>query len=39
MRNEIHHRNLLGFDADVDESCFTKERETVVNAWNKWFVE
>lgn len=39
MRNEIHHRNLLGFDADVDESCFTKERETVVNAWNEWFVE
>ncbi|MCL4118009.1 UNVERIFIED_CONTAM: hypothetical protein GTU68_056147 [Idotea baltica] len=39
MRNEIHHRNLLGFDADVDESCFTKERETVVNAWNKWFIE
>ncbi|GLR75775.1 bifunctional [glutamate--ammonia ligase]-adenylyl-L-tyrosine phosphorylase/[glutamate--ammonia-ligase] adenylyltransferase [Aliivibrio sifiae] len=39
MRNEIHHRNLLGFDADVDENSFNQERETVVNAWNNWFVE
>ncbi|MCP3697003.1 MAG: bifunctional [glutamate--ammonia ligase]-adenylyl-L-tyrosine phosphorylase/[glutamate--ammonia-ligase] adenylyltransferase [Aliivibrio sp.] len=39
MRNEVHHRNLLGFDADVADTDFYKERKTVVTAWNQWFGE
>jgi glutamate-ammonia-ligase adenylyltransferase len=39
MRNEIHHRNLLGFDADVADTGFNEERKTVVTAWNQWFGE
>ncbi len=37
MRNEIHHRNLLNLDADVDEDKFVAEREWVKRAWNQWF--
>ncbi|WP_122033699.1 bifunctional [glutamate--ammonia ligase]-adenylyl-L-tyrosine phosphorylase/[glutamate--ammonia-ligase] adenylyltransferase [Aliivibrio sp. EL58] len=39
MRNEIHHRNLLGFDADVADASFIEERQAVVTAWNQWFGE
>lgn len=36
IRNEIHHRNLLNLDADVDESRFTEQRACVEKNWNKW---
>lgn len=39
MRNEIHHRNLLGFDADVADTSFIEERQAVVTAWKQWFSE
>ncbi len=37
LRNEIHHRNLLNLDADVDETKFVQERENVKAAWHYWF--
>ena len=36
MRNEIHHRNLLGFDADVEDDCFLDEKSAVMTAWKDW---
>jgi len=36
MRDQIHHRNLVNRDADVDESKFVQERETVKRVWNQW---
>ncbi|PJC85540.1 bifunctional [glutamate--ammonia ligase]-adenylyl-L-tyrosine phosphorylase/[glutamate--ammonia-ligase] adenylyltransferase [Vibrio sp. HA2012] len=36
IRNEIHHRNLLNRDADVDESRFTEQRACVTKNWDKW---
>ncbi|SON48183.1 bifunctional [glutamate--ammonia ligase]-adenylyl-L-tyrosine phosphorylase/[glutamate--ammonia-ligase] adenylyltransferase [Vibrio tapetis] len=36
LRDEIHHRNLLNQDADVDESRFLEERQVVTKAWNAW---
>ncbi len=36
MRNQIHHRNLINQDADVDESKFIQEREIVKHVWNQW---
>jgi glutamate-ammonia-ligase adenylyltransferase len=36
MRNEIHHLNLLGLSAEVEDSQFTEERETVTQAWQQW---
>ncbi|MFH0259020.1 bifunctional [glutamate--ammonia ligase]-adenylyl-L-tyrosine phosphorylase/[glutamate--ammonia-ligase] adenylyltransferase [Vibrio barjaei] len=36
LRDEIHHRNLLNLDADVDESKFTQEKAIVVEAWKQW---
>jgi len=36
LRDEIHHRNLLNQDADVDEERFGNERSYVVEQWNKW---
>ncbi|MBB1312219.1 bifunctional [glutamate--ammonia ligase]-adenylyl-L-tyrosine phosphorylase/[glutamate--ammonia-ligase] adenylyltransferase [Aliivibrio sp. SR45-2] len=36
MRNEIHHRNLLGFDADVADDCFLDEKSAVMTAWKDW---
>ncbi|MDE1314710.1 bifunctional [glutamate--ammonia ligase]-adenylyl-L-tyrosine phosphorylase/[glutamate--ammonia-ligase] adenylyltransferase [Vibrio aestuarianus] len=36
MRNQIHHRNLLNLDTDVDESKFTEERKLVTEVWNQW---
>ncbi|OXX28824.1 bifunctional [glutamate--ammonia ligase]-adenylyl-L-tyrosine phosphorylase/[glutamate--ammonia-ligase] adenylyltransferase [Vibrio sp. V08_P9A1T1] len=36
MRNQIHHRNLLNLDADVDESKFVDLRKRVTNAWQQW---
>ncbi len=38
LRDEIHHRNLLNQDADVDESRFIEERDCVRQQWNKWLV-
>lgn len=38
MRDEIHHRNLLNQDADVEENRFLSERETVQTQWDKWMV-
>lgn len=38
LRDEIHHRNLLNQDADVDESRFIEERDCVRQQWDKWFV-
>ncbi|MDB1122965.1 bifunctional [glutamate--ammonia ligase]-adenylyl-L-tyrosine phosphorylase/[glutamate--ammonia-ligase] adenylyltransferase [Vibrio algarum] len=37
LRDEIHHRNLLNQDADVDESRFIEERTCVNEQWDKWF--
>jgi glutamate-ammonia-ligase adenylyltransferase len=37
LRDEIHHRNLLNQDADVDESRFVDERAYVQRQWQKWF--
>ncbi len=36
MRDQIHHRNLVNRDADVDESKFVQEREIVKHVWNQW---
>ncbi|PWI31996.1 bifunctional [glutamate--ammonia ligase]-adenylyl-L-tyrosine phosphorylase/[glutamate--ammonia-ligase] adenylyltransferase [Vibrio albus] len=36
IRNEIHHRNLLNLDADVDESRFVDQRACVQKNWDKW---
>ncbi|NOI23155.1 bifunctional [glutamate--ammonia ligase]-adenylyl-L-tyrosine phosphorylase/[glutamate--ammonia-ligase] adenylyltransferase [Vibrio mediterranei] len=36
LRDEIHHRNLLNLDADVDDSKFTQEKAIVVEAWKQW---
>ncbi|WP_375751409.1 bifunctional [glutamate--ammonia ligase]-adenylyl-L-tyrosine phosphorylase/[glutamate--ammonia-ligase] adenylyltransferase [Vibrio sp. HN007] len=36
LRDEIHHRNLLNQDADVDESRFIDERNCVTDNWVKW---
>lgn len=36
MRNEIHHLNLLGLSAEVENTRFTVEREAVVGAWQQW---
>lgn len=36
IRNEIHHRNLLNLDADVDEGKFIQERQVVKDAWRQW---
>lgn len=36
MRNQIHQRNLLNLDADVDESKFAEERKLVTAVWNQW---
>ncbi len=36
MRNQIHHRNLVNQDADVDENKFIQEREVVKHVWNQW---
>ncbi len=36
IRNEIHRRNLLKQDTDVDEKCFVEERECVLEQWQKW---
>jgi len=39
MRNQIHRRNLVNHDADVDESKFVQEREVVKHVWNQWLGE
>ncbi|WED21469.1 bifunctional [glutamate--ammonia ligase]-adenylyl-L-tyrosine phosphorylase/[glutamate--ammonia-ligase] adenylyltransferase [Vibrio sp. JC009] len=39
LRDEIHHRNLLNQDADVDESRFADERDCVRKNWEKWLGE
>ncbi len=36
MRDQIHHRNLLNLDADVDEQKLQQEREWVRQVWNQW---
>ena len=36
IRDEVHHRNLLNLDADVDESRFAGERACVQKNWDKW---
>ncbi|MBM7037448.1 bifunctional [glutamate--ammonia ligase]-adenylyl-L-tyrosine phosphorylase/[glutamate--ammonia-ligase] adenylyltransferase [Vibrio ulleungensis] len=36
LRDEIHHRNLLNQDADVDEARFTEHREVIKTAWKQW---
>lgn len=36
LRDEIHHRNLLNLDADVDDNKFTQEKAIVVEAWKQW---
>ncbi|USD64905.1 bifunctional [glutamate--ammonia ligase]-adenylyl-L-tyrosine phosphorylase/[glutamate--ammonia-ligase] adenylyltransferase [Vibrio sp. SCSIO 43136] len=36
MRDEIHRRNLLNLDADVDLSRFEQERSVVTQAWQEW---
>jgi glutamate-ammonia-ligase adenylyltransferase len=36
MRNQIHRRNLLKLDADVDQVKLSREREVVIQAWQRW---
>ncbi|MCG3723371.1 bifunctional [glutamate--ammonia ligase]-adenylyl-L-tyrosine phosphorylase/[glutamate--ammonia-ligase] adenylyltransferase [Vibrio cincinnatiensis] len=36
MRDQIHHRNLLNLEADVDEGKFIDERKIVTQIWHKW---
>ncbi|NAW69033.1 bifunctional [glutamate--ammonia ligase]-adenylyl-L-tyrosine phosphorylase/[glutamate--ammonia-ligase] adenylyltransferase [Vibrio sp. V27_P1S3P104] len=36
MRDQIHHRNLLNLDADVDEAKLIAEREVVKLIWHNW---
>ncbi len=36
MRNEIHCRNLLGFEADVADTDLYEERQVVIRAWDQW---
>lgn len=36
LRDEIHHRNLLNQEADVDKSRFVEERECVTQQWQRW---
>ena len=36
IRDEVHRRNLMNLEADVDESRFAPERECVVKNWDKW---
>ena len=36
MRNQLHHRNLLYLDGDVDETKFITERDQVMAIWNNW---
>ncbi|OEF25479.1 bifunctional [glutamate--ammonia ligase]-adenylyl-L-tyrosine phosphorylase/[glutamate--ammonia-ligase] adenylyltransferase [Vibrio rumoiensis] len=37
LRDEIHHRNLLNLDADVDESRFIEHRQCIQQQWQQWF--
>lgn len=37
LRDEIHHRNLLNLDADVDDSCFVEQRQCIKQQWQQWF--
>lgn len=37
LRDEIHHRNLLNLDADVDESRFVEQRQCIKQQWQQWF--
>jgi len=36
MRNQIHHRNLLGLEVDVSDDKFIDERKAVISIWNQW---
>ncbi|MBD1574211.1 bifunctional [glutamate--ammonia ligase]-adenylyl-L-tyrosine phosphorylase/[glutamate--ammonia-ligase] adenylyltransferase [Vibrio sp. S17_S38] len=36
LRDEIHHRNLLKQDADVDESRFVDQRQCIQKQWQSW---
>lgn len=36
LRDEIHHRNLMEREADVNEALFSNERQWVQSQWNKW---
>lgn len=36
IRDEVHHRNLLNLDADVDEGKFAADRAQVVKLWDLW---
>ncbi|WP_105902219.1 bifunctional [glutamate--ammonia ligase]-adenylyl-L-tyrosine phosphorylase/[glutamate--ammonia-ligase] adenylyltransferase [Vibrio gangliei] len=39
LRNEIHHRNLLNLDADVDNSLYTEQRGWVCQQWDAFLGE
>lgn len=34
LRNEIHHRNLLNLEADVDQSRFAEHRACITELWS-----
>lgn len=36
IRDQIHHRNLLNLEADVDEEKLVKERDLVTKLWQQW---
>ncbi len=36
IRDQIHHRNLLNLDADVDEEKLVEERDLVTKLWQQW---
>ncbi|SDG64634.1 glutamate-ammonia-ligase adenylyltransferase [Vibrio xiamenensis] len=36
IRDQIHHRNLLNLEADVDEEKLVAERDLVTKLWQQW---
>lgn len=37
VRDEIHHRNLMNLDADVDDSRFVEQRQCIEQQWQQCF--
>jgi glutamate-ammonia-ligase adenylyltransferase len=36
IRNQLHHRNLLNLDGDVDSSMLSEQRNHVIKIWQQW---
>ncbi len=39
MRDQVHHRNLLHLDANVDPSQWVAQREWVIDTWRRWLAQ